>query len=156
MKFPTALNAALKAGVPIRRSGWRTKFHLQLSREDATHTFLVRQHEDKDMRIPWGTITEDDMASDDWEVIVADLAALDASLLEEAKILELGTAPWAMAQLLEGNPITMGSTPLWVERADLERVGLAFILHLPNGAQKLFRFSPSDLHGVWTPRAAAA
>ena len=156
MKFPTALNAALKTGVPIRRVGWRTQFHLQLSREDSTHTFLVRQHEDNTLRMPWGTITEDDMVGDDWEVIVSDLTSIDADLLAASKILEEGSTPWAMAQLLDGQPITMGETPLWIEKATLERVGTAFLLHLPNGIEKLFRFAPVDLHKEWKLRAKVA
>ena len=96
------------------------------------------------------TITEDDLMADDWEIICNDIALLTSDLVDECKILDKGTTPWAIAKLLGGDVIQYEDKPLKIESTILPRVGPAFILVLPNGAEKIFRFSPNDIHARWT------
>jgi len=149
MKFPAALNFALNARLHIRRTGWRNSFHLELSEAGATHTYLVRQHEQEEVRVPWGVITEDDVLADDWEVICDDPAKLTPEVLASSQDLNKGTTPWALAQLLDGKEVHMGNGPLFVKQIEIPEIGPAFVLFLPDGAKKLFRFAPLDLHKQW-------
>lgn len=142
--FATALAVAL-AGTPVRRSGWRNKFSIQVESDEYTVPVLLRVHDDGSFRAPWGVVTEDDLFATDWEA--------DGENVEIPA--ELTGTPAAIDALIGGGTIRNAKLPPMMTLStgsltatvggDVYDLGKAVFLTLPNGKRVLYRFAPQDL-----------
>lgn len=146
MNFASALSLAL-SGIPVRRNGWRNKFHLELVNAPNTLPYLQRTPDDGSAVSPWGRVTADDFFSTDW---IADDGQDGQVVLDE------GTTPWAVQQILDGNTVQAVGSPYTAFAATDEGNGGSRILRmsLPNGKTPYFELAPVDVVRSWTPVSA--
>ena len=136
MKFTQILLLAL-AGRKAWRSGWYTKFHLEVDNQFGV-PILMRVADDGSSRIPWSP-TEADMFTPDWSV--EDGADIPVSE---------GSCAWALNEddLLDGRAVRLPNWhPDMAVTLKTENVpfGKLLVLSLPDGSVAVYRPAPQDL-----------